>query len=317
MMANNVPIHLVATDDRLRPADEAQVIALVESIRDVGVLNPITVHQRPVIHGNVFVPGYGLVAGLHRLVAAKRIGLKEIPAHIVTLSSLQRQIAECDENLCGPKLTTAERALFTRRRKEAYEALHPETRKGVAGGKARQGAATAKLSFAADTAKRTGQSERAVQRDAARAEVLGDDVLRQVKGTSLDNGAALDALADLPKPERAVAIDRAVKGEKVTGRDIEKPKKVETPLGAVMANSSDVEGQREQAYWVMIADMTCEQRTAHFASLPKPSPLEKALAAYDALPSEKRLAFHEQRPDPTEPNLAGLHNLTVSISEDA
>ncbi len=66
-------------------------------------------------------------------IGRMELGLEEIPAHIVTLSSLQRQIAECDENLCGPKLTSAEEAMFTARRKQAYVALHPETRNGATG----------------------------------------------------------------------------------------------------------------------------------------------------------------------------------------
>jgi hypothetical protein len=42
----------------------------------------------------------------------------------------------------------AERAMFTRRRKDAYEALHPETKKGVAGAMAKHGDATDKNSVA-------------------------------------------------------------------------------------------------------------------------------------------------------------------------
>jgi ParB family chromosome partitioning protein len=87
----------------------------------------------------------------------------------VELDDLQRQIAECDENLCGTKLTPAERAVFTTRRKQAYEALHPKTRAGMAGNgrkKLRQlGEATR---FTADTAEKSGRSECDVQRDTAR-----------------------------------------------------------------------------------------------------------------------------------------------------
>jgi len=51
-----------------------------------------------------------------------RLGLVEIEANIVELPELKRQLAECDENLAGPTLSKAERALFTQRRKEIYEA---------------------------------------------------------------------------------------------------------------------------------------------------------------------------------------------------
>lgn len=309
---NSIPVHLVAIEDRLRSADDVQVTALMESIRDVGILNPITVHARPVMHRNVFVPGYGLIAGLHRLVAAKRLGLEEVPAHVVTLTELERQIAECDENLCGPKLTTSERALFTRRRKEAYEALHPETRQGVAGGKARQGSATAKLSFAADTAKRTGQSERSVQRDAARAEELGDDLLQRTKGTSLDNGAALDALADLPKPERQAVVARAAAGERVTAGEVERLKKKLLKAAEEAADNNSrllfaqdvartAEEQRDKAQNEALFLREDKKRLQRELADVIAGGLPAALAAYDALAADERLAFHEQRPDPTEP----------------
>lgn len=67
-----------------------------------------------------------------------------------------------------------DRARFTRRRKEAYEALHPETRQHVAGGHAKHGSATDNLSFAAETATATGKDARTVRRDAERGEKITD-----------------------------------------------------------------------------------------------------------------------------------------------
>lgn len=75
-------------------------------------------------------------------------------------------------------LTPAERATFTRRRKEAYEALHPETRHGGDRKSSRQLGDLNDDRFTADTAARTGQSERAVQRDAERGEKVAE-VLRK------------------------------------------------------------------------------------------------------------------------------------------
>ena len=87
--------------------------------------------------------------------------------------------AMLDENLMRAELSPAERAKATARRKAVYLKLHPETAAGVAGGKARQGSASAKLAFAEDTAAASGRSERAVQRDNERGEkVMGAAVNR-------------------------------------------------------------------------------------------------------------------------------------------
>lgn len=202
-MADAIPIDLIFVGPRLRQVTEDQVAAIADSIAEVGLLHPISVYERPVIQAGVSVPGYGLIAGLHRLEVAKRLGWETIPAHVVELSDLHRQIAECDENLCGTKLTPAERAIFTRRRKEAYEALHPETRNGVTGGGHNQlrQVGEAAPRFTADTAKRTGHSERSVQRDAARGERIHPEVIAQIQGTDLDNGVVLDRIAREPSKE--------------------------------------------------------------------------------------------------------------------
>ena len=205
-----IPLDHLAEGTRLRTADPATVTALAASIRDVGLLNPITVYERPVIHANISVPGWGLVAGLHRLEACRQVGMTEIEAHIVTLGDLERQIAECDENLCGPKLTPAQKAFFVMRRKHAYEALHPETRNGAAGSgrpKVRQ-LGEAVQRFTADTAVRTGRSERDIQRDATRGTRIDETVLAEIQGGKLDKGATLDALARVPKDQQAAELVR-------------------------------------------------------------------------------------------------------------
>jgi ParB family chromosome partitioning protein len=203
-MLATIPLNLLRQADRLRPVGEEQVAALMASIGDVGLLNPITVYPRKVIHSGINVDGWGLVAGAHRAEACRRLGFEEIAANVVELSDLERQIAECDENLCASSLSPAERAKFTNRRKEAYEALHPETRNGVIGATARHAPdKLADASFTADTAAKTGKSERTIQRDAQRGDDIEPPALGLVIGTALDTGAFLDKLRQI-KPENQV-----------------------------------------------------------------------------------------------------------------
>lgn len=151
--------------------------------------------------GGILVDGFGLIAGLHRLEAVKSLGNTEIEVHVVELDALHRQLAEVDENLCGTKLSPAERALFTKRRKEIYLALYPETRKGVAqangSNKAQGKGHVSEISaFTSDTATKTNVSRRTVEMEAARGDALSDDI-QAIVGTSLDSGVELDALAKL------------------------------------------------------------------------------------------------------------------------
>ena len=201
-----VDIDLIFIGDRLRSISPEQVEAIASSIAEVGLLSPITVFRRPIIRHHVSEDGFGLVAGLHRIEACKGLGLTEIEANVVELDDLDRQIAECDENLCGTKLTPSERAVFTRRRKEAYEAKHPETRQGATG---RAGYKNDNLSsFSDDTASKTGVDKRTVERDARRGDKIDANVLASIAGTDLDKGVILDSLAAIPKADQAAKLEK-------------------------------------------------------------------------------------------------------------
>lgn len=198
-----IDIAHIEVGTRLRGTTAEQVTSLAESIAEVGLISPIAVYRRPVIRANISVDGFGLIAGLHRLEACRSLGLVQIEANVVEADDLRRQLAECDENLCGAKLSPAEKSLFTERRKQIYIALHPETRHGGnQAGPSGQFGHTAKPDFTADTASKTGQSERAVRRDATRGERIAEDALELIRGTSADKGVVLDRLAAAPKDEQ-------------------------------------------------------------------------------------------------------------------
>ena len=100
--------------------------------------------------------------------------------------------AERDENLVSNQLSASDRARFTKRRKDAYEALHPETRAGHAGAHARHAMDNlSTASYAADQAAATSVDERTVRRDAERGEKVCGKALDLVHGTKLDTGVYL------------------------------------------------------------------------------------------------------------------------------
>lgn len=175
--------------------------ALAQSIADVGLLQPIVVSR-----------DLRLIAGLHRLEACKRLGMREIEATVVDMEGAEAELAEIDENLIRNELTALERAEHLARRKVIYEELHPETRAGVAGAKARWGDATDTVSvaFSEDTASKTGLTARTVRRDVQIAEHIAPDVRDAIRDTELaDSKRELVALARMP-PDQQREIVRVI-----------------------------------------------------------------------------------------------------------
>ena len=135
------------------------VAELAKSIAAVGLLNPITVTE-----------DCTLVAGPHRLEAAKRLGWTEIKCAFTNMSGPQLELAEIDENIVRTGLTRQELGEQLSRRKELYETLHPETKAGAAqaagmnravGNNVGAKLASTPKSFIEDTAEKTGLSNAA------------------------------------------------------------------------------------------------------------------------------------------------------------
>jgi ParB-like chromosome segregation protein Spo0J len=88
---------------RLRAIDEKQVQALAESMASaLGLKTPITIRRED--------QRWKLVAGLHRVEAARRLGWHEIQAVIMVGSEREARLWEIAENLHRADLTVLERA---------------------------------------------------------------------------------------------------------------------------------------------------------------------------------------------------------------
>lgn len=196
--------------ERLRPLHEPTVNALAESMKAVGLIQPIVIHRPKGISPYV-------VSGAHRLEAAKRLGWKTIPTvELPSTDELDAQLREIDENLVRAELTPAQRAKFMARKKELYELRYPETRSvNVKGGPGRGNKTSDKpvAGFTELEAERTGRARRTIERDVRRAKRIAR--LDETVGTSLDHGEQLEALSFLPPTEQDALIERAKKGEKV------------------------------------------------------------------------------------------------------
>lgn len=92
--------------------DEERLLALSESIKDHGVLQPIVVRR---VQG-----GYEIVAGERRYRASREAGLREIPAIVMNMEpSLQAKLAMV-ENLQREDLNSVEEAMGYAKLQEEY-----------------------------------------------------------------------------------------------------------------------------------------------------------------------------------------------------
>lgn len=168
-----LPVADIQPGQRLRPVSPAGVEAIVASIREIGHMSsPIVVRQKPRRGGGM---DYVILDGAHRLAAAMQLGWTEVPVRVFECNDAQARLLEIDGNLAGAELNPLDTAVFLASRKAVYEALHPETRAGVAGARAKHGAANDMMSFAETTAQKFGMSRRNVERIVAAGSRLGPD----------------------------------------------------------------------------------------------------------------------------------------------
>jgi len=138
-----------------RSTDQQNVEELARSIKAVGLMNPITIDQN-----------HTLIAGLHRVEAAKLLGWAEIECTVSDAEGIQAELAEIDENIVRARLSRYELGEQLLRRKEIYETLHPETRQGMRNGQTSKNENLSLLGakpFSQDTAEKLGVSKRTVE----------------------------------------------------------------------------------------------------------------------------------------------------------
>jgi ParB-like chromosome segregation protein Spo0J len=229
-MLQSIPISSIFPGSlaRLRRLNPEQVEVLVESIKEIGLQSPISLHaiprpeETPYRHnGNI----YEVVAGAHRLEACKVLGMKEIPALIVDLADVDRRLWEIDENLIRAELTQLERAEHLRARKFCYEQKYPETkhggdRKSERRKKAKNqdpivGSCSQPRSFVDDTAEKIDMSRAAVAQSVKRAEDIDEVVKATIRDMPeiADNGYELDALAAVEPEDQKAAVEAVKSGK--------------------------------------------------------------------------------------------------------
>lgn len=181
-----------------RDTQQRNVEELARSIAAVGLMNPVTVTQDNT-----------LIAGLHRLEAAKLLGWTEIECTVSDADGLQAELAEIDENFVRAGLSHRELGDLLLRRKELYEAIHPETRQGMRNGQTSKNENSSLLetkSFSQDTAEKLGVSKRTVEQLVQTARDLTPEAKKTIRdaGDKITKGDALK-ISRLPPDQQAEA----------------------------------------------------------------------------------------------------------------
>ena len=107
MSVNEIKVRI-----RLRASNEDNIRDIAESIREIGLISPITVDT----DGN-------LIAGFHRLQAHKLLGIPEIPVIVSTQKELKARLQEIDENLKRAELTAIEKSVHIEERESILTQL--------------------------------------------------------------------------------------------------------------------------------------------------------------------------------------------------
>ncbi|XHC12323.1 ParB/RepB/Spo0J family partition protein [Labrenzia sp. ac12] len=194
-------------EGRLREVDQDWAECLTAMFADMGQKTPIDV----VTSGKRFT----LVAGAHRLTAAKIARWKDIDARILEPEDGQSadslRLHEVVENLARKEFNALERCEALTELKRIYEALHPETRKGGKFGNQHTGGQRRLsdiVSFSQHAADSTGLSSRSIERAIAIFTGLSPEIRERLKGTAYaQKQSDLKTLAGLDADTQAQVLE--------------------------------------------------------------------------------------------------------------
>ena len=212
---SEVAVAEVLSERRLRPVSEEGVAALLASIETLGVMkDPIQVRRVKHRSGALV-----LIAGGHRLEAARRLGWETIPATCWDCSDDWAKLMEIDDNVAGAELSAVDTAVFLAERKEVYERVYPEAKHG-GDRRSDQVDMMSVWSFAAVTAQKFGLSERHVRRLITAGAAINRVGADKLRGTAVPVTLAdLMAFSKMTPEQQNVAANRVSNGSSKTLRD--------------------------------------------------------------------------------------------------
>jgi len=205
----NIKINDVVISSRKRKLNEDKVKELAESMNLLGQLEPITITKDNV-----------LIAGWHRLEAAKLLGWDEIKAEVFEGNEIECELAEIDENLMRNDLTVLEQGEHLARRQELIGFSRGGDRKSDEFQKLTVGLRSTK-----EIANEIGLSEASMKNRMQVARNIVPEVKDAIRNTEIaDSTTQLLQLARL-SPEEQIEVINYLDEEKPLSKAIQERKK--------------------------------------------------------------------------------------------
>ena len=257
-----LPIDLSAirVEKRLRSIDPGAVTRIAYSMGEIGQQSPISVRPDP-DDPALFI----LVAGAHRLEAARRLSWTQIEATVTDSDDQQHRLLEIDENLMRADLSPLDRSRFLAERKRIYLLLHPDRRRGGDRSSreyieaARANPAT-HPSWADETAKRVSLSTRTIQRAVTIGEGIPEPLADALSHTPIANREAdLYRLSRMPEKDQARALDTLRNSERSPTTLTQllgppAPSEAQDPLDRIKRNWQALDHDRQQRFLSWLTD---------------------------------------------------------------
>lgn len=173
-----------------RVLNMTKVDALCQSIREIGLLNPVILNRDGV-----------LLSGHHRVEAFKKLGKEEIPA--MTFEGKQEELAIIDENLVRNELCLLDRCFCLAAKKKIYQKMYPETKQG---GDHRRG--RKKDSFVEKMSKVLGKGKSTIKNEIFIGEHIAEEAKKEMSGRVFKKNELMD-LAKLSTEEQLKYLSTA------------------------------------------------------------------------------------------------------------
>jgi len=211
----DIPIDSIIVNGRRRDLNQDKVNGLAQSISEIGLINPVTLAE-----------DNKLLAGLHRLEAARVLHWTTIPAIVLAgLDALQTELAEIDENLIRNELTPLQQGDWLVRRDAILLQMGQRWRGDGDNQHTKTGGefSSPPPKSTADIANEVGLSERVAQQRKQIANKIAPEVKEEIYGTELEEKATeLLLLARLPQEQQMEVVEQIKTGKAKTVKESKK-----------------------------------------------------------------------------------------------